>query len=220
LRHIVFDCDGVLLDSNLLKQMAFSDVFDDFEIDGKDSFIDYVKSSGGVTALEKFKKYFDRYGVYAKIDPIELERYFRIKIKSKLSIAEHDPFIEKLPQYHEHYIFSIISGGNKSEITETFEVRNLLHCFNGEIFGNPTPKEENFNIFVEKYPFNNSVYIGDSLLDLHLAEKYGFEFIFVSQWSEVTDWHSNKLLSQCAKVDNVEGAINQIANITDCNNIS
>ena len=58
LRHIVFDCDGVLLNSNLLKQAAFSEIFDDFELDGKDGFMNYVKSSGGFTALEKLKQYF------------------------------------------------------------------------------------------------------------------------------------------------------------------
>ena len=55
---LIFDCDGVILDSNLLKSRAFSDALPDEQPELVKLFVDYHKQHGGISRYEKFKYYF------------------------------------------------------------------------------------------------------------------------------------------------------------------
>ena len=48
----VFDCDGVILDSNLLKTIAFSKSLPEYP-EKVSKFIDYHKANGGISRYKK-----------------------------------------------------------------------------------------------------------------------------------------------------------------------
>ena len=55
----IFDCDGVILESNKLKSDAFSEALPNEPSHLVEEFISYHKNNGGVSRYEKFKYYFE-----------------------------------------------------------------------------------------------------------------------------------------------------------------
>ena len=55
-RTIIFDCDGVILDSNELKTDSFIQLLDNQPKKVINTFISYHKKNGGITAKLKFFK--------------------------------------------------------------------------------------------------------------------------------------------------------------------
>ena len=56
--YLIFDCDGVILDSNRLKSQAFSDALPDESLEQVKTFVEYHKEHGGISRYEKFRYYF------------------------------------------------------------------------------------------------------------------------------------------------------------------
>ena len=54
----IFDCDGVILNSNSIKNFAFRLTLKNENKDLVDSFIKYHKENGGISRYEKFQHFF------------------------------------------------------------------------------------------------------------------------------------------------------------------
>ena len=87
-----------------------------------------------------------------------------------------------------------------------FDKLSFTKFFRGGIFGNPDSKEYIIN---REILSNNIVppvvLFGDSEYDYFCAQKYGFDFVFVSGWSELKSWKDfvelNQLPSICSLSD-------------------
>ena len=56
--YLIFDCDGVILDSNRLKSKAFAYALPGEPIQLVQAFVDYHQKRGGISRYEKFSHYF------------------------------------------------------------------------------------------------------------------------------------------------------------------
>ena len=85
----------------------------------------------------------------------------------------------------------VVSGGLQSELISIFQNRNIDYLFNGGIYGSPDDKysiTQNLITNVKiRYPVLS---IGDSILDYKVAKKYGFDFVFLSEWTESQNWEA------------------------------
>ena len=54
-KSIIFDCDGVILNSNEIKTNAFKKVLKQFNNQAIDEFIQYHKDNGGISRYIKFE---------------------------------------------------------------------------------------------------------------------------------------------------------------------
>ena len=52
---VVFDCDGVLIESNAIKTLAFGQTVDRFGQKAMDQLMDYHREHGGISRLKKFE---------------------------------------------------------------------------------------------------------------------------------------------------------------------
>ena len=53
--NVLFDCDGVLLDSNEAKDVAFKKVLDGYDVELQDSFVEFVREHRGLSRYAKFE---------------------------------------------------------------------------------------------------------------------------------------------------------------------
>jgi len=58
--YLIFDCDGVILDSNRLKSQAFADALLDEPPERIKAFVRYHKQHGGISRYEKFRYFTSR----------------------------------------------------------------------------------------------------------------------------------------------------------------
>jgi len=189
----VFDCDGVILDSNGIKSQAFYDVVHRFGRERAERFVAYHKLRGGVSRQEKFKYFVGEILGVDKSDRVSLEHELieayslicREGLRKCSLIPGIQDFLSGLPANVHNYV---VSGGAQTEVRQALQERNLDQFFS-LILGNPKSKQENMQqLFDAGALEGRGAYFGDARLDMELARQFGLDFVFVSgasEWAEV-----------------------------------
>lgn len=195
-KTIVFDCDGVVLDSNGVKTEAFRVAALPWGVVAAEALVSYHVENGGVSRYAKFKRFLDE--ITPKVVPDQegpgLEEMlveFSSAVRRGLETCPVAPGLHELKAQLPACRWLVVSGGDQSELREVFGNRGLAELFDGGIFGSPDEKKL---ILARELTSGNirmpAVYLGDSRYDYECAVENGLDFIFVSAWSEVADWGS------------------------------
>lgn len=188
----IFDCDGVILDSNSIKTEAFREALKVEPTELVDEFINYHKKNGGVSRYEKISYYFTSIApVSNKREMIEktLHEYGEI-CRSSLKAANFIPGVEEiLAQHVERGISNyVVSGGDEEELVTIFNEKGIDGFFK-KICGSPCSKIQNMEILrkssVLKYPV---VFFGDAESDYKCAARFDCEFVLIYGASEWAGW--------------------------------
>jgi len=190
-KTLIFDCDGVILNSNKIKTQAFYDATKHLGYEAAHALQDYHVQNGGVSRFAKFE-YFITEILNQDFDEAlnhELLQRFAKSVKKGLLDCEVAEGLDELRSKTVHANWLIVSGGDQAELREVFAARRLNKYFNGGIFGSPDDKDailknetKNCNII------GRSLFLGDSMYDYQAANKAKMDFIFISNWTEVMDW--------------------------------
>lgn len=183
---VIFDCDGVLIDSNLLKCKAFGESIKEYPDEIVGRFVDYCKDTFGVSRYVKFKEFFSDFANEPFNETkyeVFLERYATLCADLYYN-ADLTPSVEKvlsllIDTAHKLYI---ASGSDEKELIEVFEKRNLIKNFE-EIYGSPKKKSECVALILEKNPDLKAVFIGDAISDLKTAKEHNLDFIYMSKYT-------------------------------------
>ena len=195
-RSIVFDCDGVVLNSNNIKTEAFRKAVSSFGDDAVDKLISYHLSNGGISRYKKFNYFLksivpnsvDQEGKLTLHQMLNIYSYETEKglLKAKITYGLHI-MRNKMP----HIRWSIVSGGDQVQLRYIFKQRMIMDLFDGGIYGSPDDKNE-----IIKREINNkniilpALSLGDSKLDHEVASSNGLDFIFISEWTDFKDYKS------------------------------
>lgn len=188
---LIFDCDGVLLDSNKVKTEAFYQAALPFGEKAAQSLADYHVANGGISRYKKFA-YFLEHIADTSIKNITLEdllHCYAENVRSGLLSCEVATGLCELRKKTSNTRWLIVSGGDQVELREILAQRELDILFDGGIFGSPDIKESilsrekcNGNILAP------ALFLGDSKYDYGAAQNANIDFIFMSDWSEVENW--------------------------------
>ena len=190
-KTLIFDCDGVILNSNKIKSQAFYDVTKIYGHEPAQALKDYHILNGGISRYQKFEYFLTK----ILLKPIEIQELnmllfkFSQEVKNALLICEVAENIKELRELTKNSKWLIVSGGDQDELRELFLQRNLDSYFDAGIFGSPNVKEQILER--EKYNRNitgKSLFLGDSMYDYHVAKNAKIDFVFLSKWTEVNDW--------------------------------
>jgi phosphoglycolate phosphatase-like HAD superfamily hydrolase len=180
---VVFDCDGIILDSNDVKSKAFAKSLIGSGNQSISEFIDYHKKNGGVSRFVKFEYFFKvlkNQENYQKDLNIALRKYSELSYKGLLDCGIIPGVKNILKFLHNQNIDCfVISGGEQSEVRTILEKRGLSVFFK-KIYGSPITKKEHLN----KLKLSNALYFGDSWSDYDAAKDFGIDFIYISNASE------------------------------------
>ena len=112
-------------------------------------------------------------------------------LKRRLLGAELTPKLHELRSKLSKTKWLVVSGGEEKEIKKIFKKKLIYNLFDSGIFGSPLSKEE---IIKREISNNNirkpAIYLGDSKYDYNVSKKFGIDFIFVSNWTEFSEWKS------------------------------
>ena len=191
----MFDCDGVVLDSNRIKTEAFRSAALSFGPESADRLRAYHLQNGGVSRYLKFRHFLDSIvegeapvGSYESL----LERY-AAEVGRGLSTATIAPGLERLREATRSATWILASGGDQTELRGVFEKRGLTSFFDGGIYGSPTPKDEILTSCRDRGLLDGPVlFLGDSRYDFEVASDLGLDFLFVEAWSEFRDWRDHQ----------------------------
>ena len=188
---IIFDCDGVLLDSNPIKTNAFREAVISYGEDAAQRLVDYHIHHGGISRYEKFRWFFSEVVNLPDAEKATKSAIakFSYSVKSSLPKCQVADGLEFLKSASGHTPWYIISGSDQEELKHFMEDANLSPLFDGGIFGSPDTKHDIFSRLIPNAGGDaQNIYFGDSALDHIVAKDFGCDFVFVSKWSELPSW--------------------------------
>tara|TARA_Y100001968_G_C19414584_1_gene748285 strand:+ start:1381 stop:2043 length:663 start_codon:yes stop_codon:yes gene_type:complete len=189
-KTIIFDCDGVILNSNKIKTQAFKTATNKYGESYSNKLINYHLLNGGISRYEKFKYFLKNIFPIDSSIKRDLELHNLLEIYSKESVngllnSEITYGLKYFRNHTKGIPWLIVSGGDQGELNYVFEIKEIIQYFDGGIFGSPDSKGKILSREIE----NNNIrfpclFLGDSKLDHQVSSDNGLEFIFVSKWSE------------------------------------
>lgn len=187
----VFDCDGVVLDSNRLKTDAFRTTALPFGEDAAQALVAHHVASGGISRFAKFRHFLDVIvGTgWSDTDLQRLVDTYGQTVRDGLVTCGISSDLQALRERTPDARWLIVSGGAQAELRDVFAARGIDHLFDGGIFGSPDTKDE---ILARELANGNidrpAIFIGDSRYDWQAATMAGLDFVFASYWTEVENW--------------------------------
>ena len=194
----VFDCDGVLIDSNKLKSLSFAKTLQAYPKNLIEDFLEYNSLHGGVSRYIKFDYFFNKMlGMrdYKNELNSALKRFSMISNHMINERAELIPgiidFLSELSSKDKKTY--VCSGSDQQDLRKILANKGIDKFFNG-IYGSPRTKSEILaNILTNEDNQDRGVFFGDALSDYEAATSFKMDFIFVSFNS---DWFNGKKISQ------------------------
>lgn len=180
-KNIIFDFDGVILDSMPIRTDAFAFALRKYPQDLVNQLIAYHLHNGGLSRFHKFQFFFENI-LHQHLDKITLQQLledFSHYVKEKIIdpnfiIQDTMSFIAK---NHSRLRFFIASGSEQEELRYICHSLKIDHFFIG-IFGSPTHKNQIVANIIQDYKLQKTktALIGDSINDLEAAKINQIDF--------------------------------------------
>ena len=207
---ILFDCDGVIFNSNKIKSQVFYDVTYGYSIQAAQELVEYNQQYGGISRHEKFKYFVNEIlPKFSHEKPSEsaLIASFAKHVKQRLMKCEVSPYLRDIACKFSKTQFAVVSGGYEPELREIFQARELYAYFSGGIWGSPDTKFQIIEKHFSKLNPRLTLFIGDSELDYDVAKFFGFDFVFVSGWTELRNWKNFVYANNILHITDLKGLL-------------
>jgi HAD superfamily hydrolase (TIGR01549 family) len=181
IKVIFWDFDGVLMDSNNVRDLGFERVLEEFPKVQVDMLLEYHRANGGLSRYVKFRYFFEeiRKEICTEDQILDMANRFSIIMKkllvnTNLLIMENVNFVI---ENHLEYIMHITSGSDQAELRYLCKQLQIDQYFKS-IHGSPKPKKEWVQelILSHNYIREECILIGDSINDFEAAQASGIGF--------------------------------------------
>lgn len=181
IKNIIFDFDGVILDSVPIKTEGYRRLFKDYDDELVLKLVDYHELNGGVSRYKKIE-YFFNILLKEDISPKEILDYankYSVLTKEELSKEKYliEDTISFIKKNYKNYDMHIASGADDSDLKYICDSLDLNKYFLS-IKGSPTIKSEIVKEVLDKnkYETKETILIGDSINDFEASQKNRIRF--------------------------------------------
>jgi HAD superfamily hydrolase (TIGR01549 family) len=181
IKNIIFDFDGVILDSMAIREFGFREILKQYLDKNVSELIRFHNDNGGLSRFVKLRYFFEEI-LEKTISEEELnnyaEKYSTIMrkelVKESYQIRETMDFIKNNSN---RYRFFIVSGSEQNELRYLCKMQGIDHYFQS-VLGSPADKKELVMRLLqdECCDKDETILIGDSINDFEAATKNGIRF--------------------------------------------
>lgn len=182
--NIIFDFDGVIINSHDIQIKALTESFKAFFGEGIPPYDDFFKLSG-----DSLKNIFTKLGLPLEMIPI----YQKISRENISLIKLHEGMIELLKKLNElEYNCALCTGKDRSRTIEILKHYNIEQYFKivvcSDDVTNPKPHPESLFLIMEGLDATpeNTVMVGDGINDIISTKHAGIKSIAVT-WGDVPE---------------------------------
>ena len=181
IKNILFDFDGVILDSMPIRDYGFKKIFEDFDDNLVNKLLEYHNQNGGLSRYVKIKYFYNKL-LKQEILEEKITNYadnFSKIMKTELVdkgylIADTLKFIK---ENYKKYNLHIVSGSDEKELKYLCKELGIDSFFQS-INGSPTHKNKLVEdvLVINKYMASETILIGDSVNDYDAAKENNLDF--------------------------------------------
>lgn len=179
---IFWDFDGVLMNSNEIRDLGFLRVLSDYPKPKVDQLLKFHQKNGGLSRYVKFRYFFEEV-MDKEISDEEVNEWAeKFSVIMKKLLIDHSLLIDENVQFvkreYKNREMHIVSGSDQSELRYICQQLDIAKYFNS-INGSPTPKNKLVEDLLDehKYEKDRCILIGDSINDLEAAMVNNIKFI-------------------------------------------
>jgi phosphoglycolate phosphatase-like HAD superfamily hydrolase len=189
---IVFDCDGVILESVNVKTCAFEKIVEQYGPDAAARMTEYHLAHGGVSRFRKFEWFYDevlgRIITEDELQTLSLE-FSQLVFDGVMCAPLVTGIMETLLSLHGRLPMYVASGTPHEELRQVLDARNLTRFFKA-VYGAPPGKTELLRYIINREDVSpkNTLMVGDSSTDMDAAEACGACFFGVGSAFSGTSW--------------------------------
>lgn len=191
IQNIIFDFDGVILDSIPVKTEAFRKLFKDFSKNKVDELVKFHLENGGMSRYKKIEYFFIKLinKPITNSDVVMYAQKYSEITKEELAQQKYliKDTIDFIKENYKNYNLHIASGADEQDLQYICKELDLLHYFLS-INGSPKIKSSIVEKILEnnQYKRDETILIGDSINDFEAAyinkiEFYGYNNSLLKQ---------------------------------------
>ena len=180
IKLIIFDFDGVLVESVQVKTSAFKQLFSEYP-DALFEIITYHENNGGISRFEKISY------IYREILKQDLsvamheslcQRFSALVLQGVIS-APPVPGAEEFLHFCQQRVPLVILSGTPEDELQTIVSARGWNEFFEDVYGSPTTKIEHLTTICIKHEVQpqEALYVGDARTDYEAARAVGVQFI-------------------------------------------
>jgi len=182
IKVIFWDFDGVLMDSNAVRDLGFERVLADFPPEQVAQLLAFHRANGGLSRYVKFRYFFEevRNESINDAEIMEWASRFSVIMKSllvnpALLIPETLAFVK---ENYANYTMHITSGSDQDELRYLCQSMDIDQWFTS-IHGSPKPKKQWIAELIEMHGYDTQqcLLIGDAHNDYEAAQYNGIAFM-------------------------------------------
>ena len=181
IKNILFDFDGVILDSMPVREYGFRKIFEDFDEKLIEKLLEYHNNNGGLSRYVKIRYFYEELLQKEILDEkvnIFAER-FSVIMKNELINEKYliKQTVEFLDKNYNNYNLHIVSGSDEQELRFLCKELKIEKYFIS-IYGSPIHKNDLVKNIFDKYKYNKNetILIGDSINDYEASRANGIDF--------------------------------------------
>ncbi len=183
MKIIIFDFDGVLVDSVDIKTRAFARLFQDKSPEIVKAVVAHHLAHGSMSRFDKIRYYYKEFLKQPLTDDMLnslCSRFAEIVVEEVIRAPYIKGAKDFLDNYSKLYECYVVSGTPEDELREIIKRRNMNNYFRG-VYGAPRKKGEIIKEILDTTNCNpqEAVFIGDDLPDYDAVKVNGVKFIGV-----------------------------------------
>ena len=202
---IIFDFDGVIVDSNEVRINGFIRLYQNRYPWAIDEFRRYLRLNSGLSRYKKIEYFYKN---ILRIEPEliiltkDAEDYSSIVTSDVIKAPFIDGSIDFIKKNINRFEYAMISSSNQLELIKICMSRDIDKYFT-EILGSPIEKNKNIERFIRNKNAIKSeiVYVGDTKYDEIAALNSGISFIGFGQKSEFSQ--TEKVVNTYAELEKI-----------------
>lgn len=188
---VVFDCDGVLLDSNRMKTQAFGDVLSAYPSEAVTQFLAYQTTAFGLSRYRMIDAFFDQHLGREAMDGEKaglLEAFGRECRQQYPRQTLTEGVLETLDALASHDVpMFVVSGSDEVELVSVLDEIGMGRFFR-RVFGSPTTKVANLARVAEILGERHAItFVGDAKADWTASRDHGCDFVYLAPWAADPD---------------------------------
>lgn len=203
---LLFDFDGVLVDSVNIKEQAFGALYSEHGNAIVKRVVEHHRSNGGVSRFDKFRHYHREFlGIEILADEVENlnQKFSHLVTQSVINANEINGADNMLRVVQNKLPLHVISATPEAELEQIIIARKMRHYFKS-VHGAPQKKVAHIIEIIKQHGYQKPIMIGDALPDYEAAMEAEVDFLgyvshstnnpFPSHVRIISDWRILPLL--------------------------